>query len=136
MFCLIFPIQPYSKFCESFLSFVFQDYVMLVPLSSFSPSLLEIKPIDVNRDFIQDCGQNDFYLKESSSKFCLTSTFTITSKFNNGALPCQCDILGSAKTGCRAFGGQCSCRPNVIGRACDRCKSGYSGFPLCRKPIT
>lgn len=112
------------------------DYVMLVPLSSFSPSLLEIEPIDVNRDFIQDCGQNDFFLKESSSKFCLTSTFTITSKFNNGALPCQCDRLGSAKTGCRAFGGQCSCRPNVIGRACDRCKSGYSGFPLCRKPIT
>jgi len=112
---------------------VWIDYVLLVPLSSFSPSLLDINPIDVTQDFIQDCGQHDFYLKESSSKFCLQSAFTITSRFNNGALACNCDTLGSTKTSCQSFGGQCACRPNVIGRACDRCASGYGGFPNCRK---
>lgn len=109
---------------------------MLVPVSSFSPSILEIKPIDVTQDFIQDCGQHNFYLKESSSKFCLRSAFTITSRFNNGALACDCDRLGSTQTTCQSFGGQCACRPNVIGRTCDRCKSGYSGFPHCRKLVS
>ena len=122
-----------SNSIELSLSFAFKDYVLLVPLSSFSPSLLDIKPIDVTQDFIQDCGQHDFYLKESSSKFCLQSAFTITSRFNNGALACNCDTLGSTKISCQSFGGQCACRPNVIGRACDRCTSGYGGFPNCRK---
>lgn len=109
------------------------DYVLLVPVSAFSLSLLEIKPIDVTQDFIQDCGQVDFHLKKSSSKFCLSSAFTITSRFNNGALACHCDRLGSIKNTCQSFGGQCTCRPNVIGRACDRCKRGYRGFPNCRR---
>lgn len=109
------------------------DYVLLVPLASFSPSLLEIKPVDVTQDFIQDCGQFDFYLKDTSSKFCLSSAFTITSRFNKGALNCDCDRLGSTKTTCQSFGGQCTCKPNVIGRACDRCRSGYRGFPNCQR---
>ena len=116
--------------------FSFQDYVLLVPISSFSPSLLEVKPIDVTQDFIQDCGQYTFFLKDSSSKFCLQSAFTITTRFNSGAIKCNCDGLGSTKTSCHSFGGQCVCRPNVIGRACNRCKSGYSGFPYCRKLAT
>lgn len=108
----------------------------MVPISSFSPSLLEVNPIDVTQDFIQDCGQYTFFLKDSSSKFCLRSAFTITTRFNSGALKCNCDGLGSTKTSCQSFGGQCICRPNVIGRACDRCRSGYSGFPYCRKLAT
>jgi len=115
---------------------VWIDYVLLVPISSFSPSLLEVKPIDVTQDFIQDCGQYTFFLKDSSSKFCLQSAFTITTRFNSGAVKCNCDGLGSTKTSCQSFGGQCVCRPNVIGRACNRCKSGYNGFPYCRKLAT
>lgn len=121
------------KICFPFFSSFFKDYVLLVPVSAFSLSLLEIKPIDVTQDFIQDCGQVDFHLKKSSSKFCLSSAFTITSRFNNGALACHCDRLGSIKNTCQSFGGQCTCRPNVIGRACDRCKRGYRGFPNCRR---
>jgi len=115
---------------------VWIDYVLLIPISSYSPSLLEVKPIDVTQDFIQDCGQYTFFLKDSSSKFCLQSAFAITTRFNSGAIKCNCDGLGSTKTSCQSFGGQCVCRPNVIGRACDRCKSGYSGFPYCRKLAT
>lgn len=110
---------------------VWIDYVLLVPISSFSPSLLDVKPIDITQDFIQDCGQRSFFLKESTSQFCLRSAFILTTRFNGGALSCNCDSLGAIKTGCQPFGGQCVCRPNVIGRACDRCRSGYSGFPYC-----
>ncbi|PFX27901.1 Laminin subunit alpha [Stylophora pistillata] len=112
---------------------VWIDYVLLVPISSFSPSLLDVKPIDITQDFIQDCGQRSFFLKESTSQFCLRSAFILTTRFNGGALSCNCDSLGAIKTGCQPFGGQCVCRPNVIGRACDRCRSGYSGFPFCRR---
>nr|XP_058972202.1 laminin subunit alpha-like isoform X2 [Pocillopora verrucosa] len=112
---------------------VWIDYVLLVPISSFSPSLLDIKPIDITQDFIQDCGQRSFFLKESTSQFCLRSAFILTTRFNSGALSCNCDSLGATKTSCEPFGGQCVCRPNVIGRACDKCKSGYSGFPYCKR---
>ena len=116
-----------------FTFFFVQDYVLLVPISSFSPSLLDIKPIDITQDFIQDCGQRSFFLKESTSQFCLRSAFILTTRFNSGALSCNCDSLGATKTSCEPFGGQCVCRPNVIGRACDKCKSGYSGFPYCKR---
>ena len=29
------------------------------------------------------------------------------------------------------YGGQCKCKPNVVGRQCDRCKMGYYNFPNC-----
>ncbi|CAJ0962143.1 unnamed protein product, partial [Ranitomeya imitator] len=32
---------------------------------------------------------------------------------------------------CNPFGGQCTCRPNIIGRTCSRCATGYYGFPHC-----
>ncbi|XP_023277248.1 laminin subunit beta-1-like, partial [Seriola lalandi dorsalis] len=34
---------------------------------------------------------------------------------------CQCDLQGSLSTVCDPSGGQCQCRPNVVGRNCDRC---------------
>ena len=53
--------------------------------------------------------------------------------FNNGALACDCDTQGSTSKYCQEFGGQCPCKPNVIGRQCTRCKVGYYGFPNCRR---
>lgn len=33
---------------------------------------------------------------------------------------------------CDVFGGQCPCKPNVIGRKCEICKTGFYGFPDCQ----
>lgn len=52
--------------------------------------------------------------------------------YNSGALACQCDFYGSESFECEKFGGQCPCRPNIIGKRCNRCKTGYYGFPECR----
>ena len=58
--------------------------------------------------------------------------FSLTTDYNNGALECQCDSQGSESFECHAFGGQCPCKPHVIGRQCNRCQTGFFGFPDCR----
>lgn len=45
---------------------------------------------------------------------------------------CDCDPRGATSELCDQVRGQCSCRVEVAGRRCDRCRSGYWGFPLCR----
>jgi len=56
----------------------------------------------------------------------------LTTAYNSGAFPCTCDSDGSLSHECDPHGGQCQCRPNVIGRRCDACKTGYFGFPDCK----
>uniref|UniRef100_A0A6Q2X9S7 Laminin, beta 2 (laminin S) n=1 Tax=Esox lucius TaxID=8010 RepID=A0A6Q2X9S7_ESOLU len=41
---------------------------------------------------------------------------------------CQCDPQGSVSSVCDIRGGQCRCRPNIIGRRCDKCGPGTYGF--------
>lgn len=43
-------------------------------------------------------------------------------------LACDCDPQGSISSVCDVRGGQCLCRPNVIGRRCDKCSPGTYGF--------
>uniref|UniRef100_A0A8C1P6W4 Laminin, beta 4 n=1 Tax=Cyprinus carpio TaxID=7962 RepID=A0A8C1P6W4_CYPCA len=35
--------------------------------------------------------------------------------------PCNCHHVGAYASSCSKFGGQCQCKPNVIGRCCDSC---------------
>lgn len=44
------------------------------------------------------------------------------------AFSCQCDGTGSYSSICSELGGQCDCKPNVVGRRCDRCAPGTHGF--------
>uniref|UniRef100_A0A915C6Q9 Laminin subunit beta-1 n=2 Tax=Parascaris TaxID=6254 RepID=A0A915C6Q9_PARUN len=46
----------------------------------------------------------------------------------NESLECNCDPTGSVSGICAAKGGQCDCKPNVVGRRCDRCAVGTYGF--------
>uniref|UniRef100_A0A8C1VN89 Laminin, beta 4 n=1 Tax=Cyprinus carpio TaxID=7962 RepID=A0A8C1VN89_CYPCA len=40
---------------------------------------------------------------------------------HNGAVSCNCHHVGAYASSCSKFGGQCQCKPNVIGRCCDSC---------------
>lgn len=75
-----------------------------------------------------------FYLNspERSSAFCKDSVRSLVAFYNNGALPCDCHRAGATSPVCSPLGGQCLCRPNVVGRRCSRCQTGYYGFPFCR----
>ncbi|XP_042370066.1 laminin subunit alpha-5-like, partial [Plectropomus leopardus] len=109
------------------------DYILVVPEKSYSSSYLSEEPLDKSYDFISNCGQNSFYIDPSTaSPFCLTSAVSLSAFFNNGAMPCACHEVGAESDTCEQFGGQCQCRPNVIGRDCSMCATGYWGFPNCR----
>ncbi|KAM8862639.1 laminin subunit alpha-5 isoform 2-T2 [Spinachia spinachia] len=109
------------------------DYVLVVPESSFSSNHLNEEPLDKSYDFISNCGQSSFYINPSTaSQFCLGSAVSLSAFFNNGAMPCACHEVGAESDTCEQFGGQCRCRPNVIGRDCSMCATGFWGFPNCR----
>ncbi|XP_037396843.1 laminin subunit alpha-5 isoform X2 [Pygocentrus nattereri] len=109
------------------------DYVLVVPEDIYSSAYLSEEPLDKSYDFISHCGQNSFYINPlTASPFCRHSAASLSAFFNNGALPCGCHEAGSESDTCQPFGGQCPCKPNVIGRDCSQCATGYYGFPNCR----
>ncbi|KAK1157833.1 hypothetical protein AOXY_G24001 [Acipenser oxyrinchus oxyrinchus] len=112
---------------------VWLDYVLVVPEASYSSNYLVEEPLDKSYDFISHCGANSFYINPTiSTPFCRESAISLSVFYNNGALPCGCHEVGAVSTACATFGGKCNCRPNVIGRDCSRCATGYWGFPNCR----
>jgi laminin alpha 3/5 len=75
-----------------------------------------------------------FNIDHYKSTFCDESVISLTTKYNDGALECMCNEQGSINPNeCEMFGGQCQCKNNIIGRSCSRCRTGYFGFPNCKK---
>uniref|UniRef100_A0A8C5TBM3 Laminin subunit alpha 3 n=1 Tax=Malurus cyaneus samueli TaxID=2593467 RepID=A0A8C5TBM3_9PASS len=81
--------------------------------------------------YILNENQKEYFFLVSSA-FCKDSARSLVAFYNNGALPCGCHSLGATSPTCSPLGGQCVCRPNVIGRQCSRCQTGYYGFPFCK----
>uniref|UniRef100_A0A8B9U3T3 Laminin subunit alpha 3 n=1 Tax=Anas zonorhyncha TaxID=75864 RepID=A0A8B9U3T3_9AVES len=109
------------------------ENVLVVPADNYSYKILDKKTVDKSFDFINQCGGNSFYIDpERSSAFCKDSARSLVAFYNNGAVPCNCHREGAMSPTCSPLGGQCMCRPNVIGRQCSRCQTGYYGFPFCK----
>ncbi|KAL9868319.1 laminin subunit alpha-3 isoform 2-T2 [Geothlypis trichas] len=109
------------------------ENILVVPADTYSYTILDKKTVDKSFDFISQCGGNSFYIDpEQSSAFCKDSMRSLVAFYNNGALPCDCHSAGATSPTCSPLGGQCACRPNVIGRQCSRCRTGYYGFPFCK----
>ncbi|XP_060900726.1 laminin subunit alpha-3-like isoform X1 [Labrus mixtus] len=63
---------------------------------------------------------------------CQTQTFSYHPQL--GCEGCECSPNGikpSAGPDCDRITGQCSCKPRIGGRQCDRCAPGYYRFPDC-----
>ena len=106
--------------------------MLLVPEKIFSEKLLEPSAVSFSKEFVEECLEADSRVRSPASDFCRNSIFSLTTGFLDSAQACLCDALGSRSDSCQAFGGQCPCKDNVIGRNCTRCKSGYYGFPDCK----
>ncbi|VDK75274.1 unnamed protein product [Litomosoides sigmodontis] len=110
------------------------DSITSLPFHSYSDALLTPLPVDISMQYIQECSSNNFKNDPSNvSEYCRQKVFSLTSEYNMAAFPCECSSQGSISFTCEEYGGKCSCRPNIIGRRCDRCAPGYYSFPDCIK---
>ena len=52
-------------------------------------------------------------------------------------LECECDVDGSREGECisNEIDGGCQCKEGYTGKFCDSCKSGYYGFPNCKRKL-
>ncbi|KAM5292015.1 laminin subunit beta-2 [Ctenodactylus gundi] len=66
--------------------------------------------------------------KTPPSEACAPLLTSLSALIYNGALPCQCNPQGSLSSECNPHGGQCLCKPGVLGRRCDTCATGHYGF--------
>ncbi|XP_033612694.1 laminin subunit beta-1 [Fukomys damarensis] len=67
-------------------------------------------------------------VKTPMTDVCRGIIFSISALIHQAGLACECDPQGSLSSVCDPSGGQCQCRPNVVGRTCDRCAPGTFGF--------
>lgn len=111
---------------------MYLDYLLVIPSDFSNDRYLDEEDIDRTGEFITTCANNNFNIDTTEEGFCRDAVFSITAAHNGGALPCQCDYDGSLSFECDKFGGQCQCKPNIIGRKCEACKTGYFGFPDCK----
>nr|XP_033789765.1 laminin subunit alpha-3 [Geotrypetes seraphini] len=109
------------------------DHVLIIPADNYNYDLLQEKPLDKSFDFITNCGSNSFHIDSvTAPEFCKNVVNSLTAFYKDGALPCNCHKTGSHSHTCSPDGGQCPCRPNIIGRRCSQCATGYYGFPYCK----
>ncbi|XP_021568496.1 laminin subunit alpha-3, partial [Carlito syrichta] len=107
--------------------------VLVVPAENYDFQILHKKSVDKSFEFITNCGGNSFYIDpQTASRFCKNSARSLVAFYHKGALPCECHPAGATNHHCSPEGGQCPCQPNVIGRQCTRCATGYYGFPRCK----
>lgn len=66
--------------------------------------------------------------REQIPEVCARYVCPIAAGILNHTSECNCDATGSVSGICDVKGGQCECKPNVVGRRCDKCAVGTYGF--------
>ncbi|KAM3914862.1 laminin subunit beta-2 isoform 3-T3 [Leptodactylus fuscus] len=108
------------------------DSLVLVPRYSSLEMFIGGDPASIQRKDAFErfrCHSNvGNVLKSPTNEVCSKLITSMSAVLHDGALACNCDPQGSLSSECDPNGGQCRCKPNVIGRRCDRCSPGTYGF--------
>ncbi|XP_068108743.1 laminin subunit beta-2 isoform X2 [Hyperolius riggenbachi] len=108
------------------------DSLVLVPRYSSLEMFIAGDPASIHRKDAFEryrCHANNInVLKSATNEVCSKLITSMSATIHDGALACNCDPQGSLSSECDSHGGQCQCKPNVIGRRCDRCAPGTFGF--------
>lgn len=109
------------------------DSIMLIPKAERLPFYSGSSELDDLRyEFERYRCSEGFYdgqKVENIPEICRKNHFGSIGFYVYGqAFACQCDGTGSYSSICSSMGGQCDCKPNVVGRRCDRCAPGTFGF--------
>lgn len=105
------------------------DSILLVPSVEDLPSLQGPDTERLKSEFNHyGCRQAQISIfKENLNENCLKFICNI-GIHNEYALPCECNPTGSTSNICNEAGGECQCKPNVVGRKCDKCAASTWGF--------
>ncbi|XP_054168822.1 laminin subunit beta-1-like isoform X2 [Oppia nitens] len=76
------------------------------------------------------CGSSYYSMGRPTDppEICRKMLYSVSYYVFDGAYACNCDPTGSVSAVCNNLGGQCTCRPHITGRQCDRCQQGFYGF--------
>ncbi|XP_021926605.1 laminin subunit beta-1 isoform X2 [Zootermopsis nevadensis] len=123
--------KRYDSQVETPTASVLVDSIALVPRIESVPFFRDSTPNEIRRQEYERyrCGQA-FYsvVKGNIPDVCKQYHYSIGFYVHGGAFYCQCDPTGSVSALCTSLGGVCQCKPNVVGRRCDRCAPGTFGF--------
>lgn len=106
------------------------DSIAAIPRIEATPLLNGPDVVHKNTYDEQNCNST-FYrvdFDDTSTPDCKHLLDEVSIFVFDGANPCNCNPTGSNTKKCNEFGGRCQCKPNVVGRQCDRCAPGYYGF--------
>lgn len=118
--------------------YLFSFQIVLMPNVNRLP-LFKARDSDAlqRKQLYEKYGCKSYYVTankaDTAPEVCKKLQFSISSTIHNGALSCNCDPVGTMSNGssvltCQAAGGQCPCKPGVIGQRCDRCAPGHFGY--------
>ncbi|XP_076019504.1 laminin subunit beta-1 [Genypterus blacodes] len=113
-------------------AFIHIDSLVLIPKYTELPGFQGNEPEAEHRreEMIRYMCLDSFMITPmpALAEMCSKLICSISGIIHDGALSCQCDPQGSLSAECDKIGGQCRCKPNVIGRRCDQCAPGTYGF--------
>ncbi|XP_041655654.1 laminin subunit beta-2 [Cheilinus undulatus] len=113
-------------------AFILVDSLVLIPHYTELPGFQGNNPEAERRreEMIRYMCLDSFMITPmpALAEMCAKLICSISAIIHDGALPCQCDPQGSLSGECDKVGGQCHCKPNVMGQRCDQCAPGTYGF--------
>ncbi|GFO42017.1 laminin subunit alpha-1-like [Plakobranchus ocellatus] len=100
------------------------DKFVAFPVEYLDPSTVLTSPLPTGCDLLNNMRPSE----PVALAACDAATFSLSMYYWSSPLPCNCDMTGSTSSSCEVNGGQCACRPGVVGRTCDRCSPDTYNF--------